>query len=266
MISGHDMERFVFMETNSAVEEREEYRPCQLVVLNRKEQLRSKRGYWALRRGQDIFFSALALLLLWPIMLIIALIVYIDDPHGSPIFAQKRCGRDAKPFKMYKFRSMYVDAEDRLGDLLKDNEMDGPAFKMKDDPRITRVGNFLRKTKLDEIPQLGQVFLGKMSLIGPRPELLRYVSQYRGEELQILQVRPGITDYSSVEFINLDEIVGTENADEMYEKYVLKKKNALPGFPRDRAGILTPLERNKQNPDQLLSQHRVDAGCRQACV
>jgi lipopolysaccharide/colanic/teichoic acid biosynthesis glycosyltransferase len=89
------------------------------------------------------------------------------------------------------------------------------------------VGNFLRKTKLDEIPQLFQVFLGEMSLVGPRPELLQYVKQYSGEELDILQVRPGITDYSSVEFINLDEIVGTENADEMYEKYVLKKKNAL---------------------------------------
>ena len=96
------------------------------------------------------------------------------------------------------------------------------------DSRITKVGNFLRKTKLDEIPQLGQVFLGKMSLIGPRPELLKYVQQYSGEELDILQVRPGITDYSSIEFINLDEIVGGEaNADEMYEKYVLPQKNRL---------------------------------------
>ena len=90
------------------------------------------------------------------------------------------------------------------------------------DPRITKVGNFLRKTKLDEIPQLGQVLQGKMSLIGPRPELLKYVNQYEGEEKDILQVRPGITDFSSIEFINLDEIVGGENADEMYEKYSLK--------------------------------------------
>ena len=80
---------------------------------------------------------------------------------------------------------------------------------------------------MDELPQLGQVLIGKMSLVGPRPELMQYVSQYQGEELDILQVRPGITDFSSVEFINLDEIVGEENADEMYEKYVLKKKNAL---------------------------------------
>lgn len=96
------------------------------------------------------------------------------------------------------------------------------------DSRITKVGNFLRKTKLDEIPQLGQVFLGKMSLIGPRPELLKYVKQYKGEEKDILQVRPGITDYSSIEFINLDEIVGGEaNADEMYEQRVLPEKNKL---------------------------------------
>jgi lipopolysaccharide/colanic/teichoic acid biosynthesis glycosyltransferase len=89
------------------------------------------------------------------------------------------------------------------------------------------VGNFLRKTKLDEIPQFGQVLLGKMSLVGPRPELMQYVSRYTGEELDILQVRPGITDYSSIEFVNLDEIVGEENADEMYEKLVLQKKNSL---------------------------------------
>ena len=96
------------METT--VEERKAYEPCKLVLLDRKEQLHSKRGYWALRRSQDIFFSAAALLVLWPLMLLVALIVYLDDPHGSPIFAQERCGRDAKPFKMYKFRSMYVDA------------------------------------------------------------------------------------------------------------------------------------------------------------
>ena len=94
------------MKTNTAVAEKEKYTTPELVVLDRKEQLHSKRGYWALRRSQDIFFSALALLILWPIMLIIALVIYIDDPHGSPVFAQERCGRDAKPFRMYKFRSM----------------------------------------------------------------------------------------------------------------------------------------------------------------
>ena len=95
------------------------------------------------------------------------------------------------------------------------------------DPRITRMGKALRKLKLDELPQVYNVLLGSMSFIGPRPELLRYTEAYKGEEKIILEVRPGITDFSSIEFISLDEIVGAENADEMYEKYVLEKKNKL---------------------------------------
>ena len=187
------------METKSAVEEREEYQPCKLVVLNRKEQLRSKRGYWALRRAQDIFFSAIAILLLLPIMLIVALIIFLDDPHGSPIFAQNRCGRDGKLFKMYKFRSMYVDAEDLLTDLLKDNEMDGPAFKMKDDPRITRVGRFIRKTSLDELPQLWNILKGDMSIVGPRPALPREVELYNDLQKQRMYVTPGLTCYWQIQ-------------------------------------------------------------------
>lgn len=168
-----------------------------------------------IKRVLDLVISGAALLLLWPIYLLIALLVAAED--GLPVFYRaERGGYRGKTFRICKFRSMVKNA-DQIG---------GGTTSLRD-PRITRVGNFLRKTKLDEIPQLGQVFLGKMSLIGPRPELIRYVEQYRDEELEILQVRPGITDYSSVEFINLDEIVGTENADEMYEKYVLKKKNAL---------------------------------------
>ena len=167
----------------------------QLVVLDRKEQLHTKRGYWILRRGQDIFFSLIALLILWPIMLIVALVVFIDDPHGSPFFAQTRCGRDGKLFKMYKFRSMYVDAEERLKDLLKDNEMDGPAFKMKDDPRITRVGGFIRKTSLDELPQLWNILKGDMSIVGPRPALPREVEQYTELQKQRMYVTPGLTCY-----------------------------------------------------------------------
>ena len=167
----------------------------QLVVLDRKEQLHTKRGYWILRRGQDIFFSLIALLILWPIMLIVALVVFIDDPHGNPFFAQTRCGRDGKLFKMYKFRSMYVDAEERLKDLLKDNEMDGPAFKMKDDPRITRVGGFIRKTSLDELPQLWNILKGDMSIVGPRPALPREVEQYTELQKQRMYVTPGLTCY-----------------------------------------------------------------------
>lgn len=168
-----------------------------------------------IKRLLDILISGAALSVLWPAYLVIGLLIAAED--GLPVFYRaERGGYRGKTFRICKFRSMVKNA-DKIG---------GGTTSLRD-PRITKVGNFLRKTKLDEIPQLGQVFLGKMSLIGPRPELLRYVSQYQGEELEILQVRPGITDYSSVEFINLDEIVGTENADEMYEKHVLKKKNAL---------------------------------------
>lgn len=167
------------------------------------------------KRLLDILISGMALVLLWPVYLIIAAVIAAQD--GFPVlYRAERGGYRGRPFRICKFRSM-----------VKNAEFIGGGTTSLHDPRITPVGNFLRKTKLDEIPQLGQVFLGKMSLIGPRPELLRYVEQYQGEELDILKVRPGITDYSSVEFINLDEIVGTENADEMYESRVLKKKNAL---------------------------------------
>ncbi len=159
--------------------------------------------------------SGIALLILWPIYIIISILIVAES--GLPVFYRaERGGYLGKPFRICKFRSMVPNA-DRLG---------GGTTKLHD-PRITRIGNFLRKCKLDELPQLFQVFTQKMSLVGPRPELLQYVKQYSGEELDILQVRPGITDYSSIEFINLDEIVGSGDADEMYEKYVLKRKNAL---------------------------------------
>lgn len=187
------------METYSAVENRTEEKNKKLVKLNRKEQLRTKRGYWALRRGQDIFFSLIALLILWPVMLIVALVVFLDDPHGSPIFAQDRCGRDGKLFKMYKFRSMYVDAEDRLKDLLGDNEMDGPAFKIKDDPRITRVGRVIRKVSLDELPQLFNILKGDMSIVGPRPALPREVELYTELQKQRMYVTPGLTCYWQIQ-------------------------------------------------------------------
>lgn len=167
------------------------------------------------KRVLDFCIAGIALLVLWPVYLLIAAVIAAES--GFPVFYRaQRGGYLEKPFKICKFRSMVKNA-DQIG---------GGTTALHDS-RITKVGNVLRKTKLDELPQLLQVFSGKMSLVGPRPELLRYVEQYSDEEKQILQVRPGITDYSSVEFINLDEIVGGENADEMYEKYVLKKKNAL---------------------------------------
>lgn len=167
------------------------------------------------KRILDCVVAGIALLILWPLFPIISAAILIED--GRPVFYRApRGGYKEKTFYICKFRSMVKDA-DKIGE----------GTTALHDSRITKVGNVLRKTKLDEIPQIGQVFLGKMSLVGPRPELLKYVDQYSGAEKDILKVRPGITDYSSIEFINQDEIVGEENAAEMYEKYVLKDKNAL---------------------------------------
>lgn len=172
---------------------------CTHEQLDRKEQLQSKRRYWVLRRAQDIVFSSIALVVLSPVMLLVALAVYIDDPKGSPIFSQTRCGRNGKPFKFYKFRSMCVDAEAKLDALLQQNEMDGPAFKIKDDPRITRVGKFIRKTSLDELPQLFNILKGDMSIVGPRPPLPREVEQYDAYQRQRLYVTPGLTCYWQIQ-------------------------------------------------------------------
>lgn len=168
-----------------------------------------------IKRWIGIILAIILILLLWPFYLIIAAAVAIED--GFPVFYRpQRGGYKNKPFRIFKFRTMVKNA-DKIG---------GGTTALND-PRITKVGNFLRKTKLDETPQLFNIIVGTMSFIGPRPELLRYTGQYEGEEKLILEVRPGITDFSSIEFINLDEIVGAGNADEMYEKYVLKKKNQL---------------------------------------
>ena len=187
------------MKTGGSVQEAEHNGEHRLVQLDRKEQLHTKKYYWFFRRSQDIFFSALALVVLSPLMLLLALVICLDDPHGGPFFAQWRCGRDGKLFKMYKFRSMYVDAEERLSEILKDNEMDGPAFKMKDDPRITRVGRLIRGISLDELPQLFNILKGDMSIVGPRPALPREVELYTEEQKQRMYVTPGLTCYWQVQ-------------------------------------------------------------------
>lgn len=165
------------------------------VLIDRKVNEENHRTYWVGRRIQDVFFSALALLILWPILLIIALAIVIDDPSAGPIFSQMRVGRDGKLFKFYKFRSMCPNAEEKLNELLDQNEMDGPVFKIKKDPRITRVGAFIRKTSLDELPQLWNILKGDMSIVGPRPALPREVEQYGDYERQRLYVTPGLSCY-----------------------------------------------------------------------
>lgn len=166
--------------------------------LDRETILQTRKRYWFLRRAQDIILASIALLILWPLMLITAGFIMLDSP-GSPIFVQERVGRDGKLFRFYKFRSMVNNAEAMLDDLLKYNEMDGPAFKIQNDPRITRVGRFIRKTSIDELPQLWNILKGDMSVVGPRPPLPREVAQYDAYQRQRLYVTPGLSCYWQIQ-------------------------------------------------------------------
>lgn len=160
---------------------------------------RNETAYLVCKRAFDIAASFCALVVLSPVFLIIYLIIYLDDPHGNPIFSQIRIGKNGKAFRLYKFRSMVVNAEDLLAGLQNQNEMSGPAFKMKNDPRVTKVGRFIRKTSLDELPQLWNVLKGDMSLVGPRPPLPNEVEQYTEEQKKRLSVTPGLTCYWQVQ-------------------------------------------------------------------
>ncbi len=152
-------------------------------------------AYRFVKRAFDIFFSGLILVLFSWLFLLTAIAVKIDDPSGPVFFGQDRVGRDGKHFRMWKFRSMCADAEDKLAELQAKNEKDGPVFKMADDPRITRVGHLIRKTSIDELPQFLNVFLGQMSVCGPRPALPKEVATYTPRQEQRLLVKPGMTCY-----------------------------------------------------------------------
>ena len=154
---------------------------------------KSYASYWKKKRLFDIFFAILILLFFIPLMLIIAIVIYIDDPSAGPIYKQVRVGRHGKEFYMYKFRTMCASADRHIDDLNGKNEMDGPVFKMKDDPRITRVGRFLRRVSLDELMQFLNVFRGEMTIVGPRPPLPREVKFYTDYQKLRLLVTPGIT-------------------------------------------------------------------------
>lgn len=154
-----------------------------------------RKFYLVIKRIGDILVALSALILLLPLLLFIALIVFIECPKANPIFCQTRIGKDGKRFCFFKFRSMIPDAEAELENLLHKNEMEGHAFKIKDDPRITKIGRFLRKTSLDEFPQLLNVIKGDMSIVGPRPPLEREYVNYSEYEKQRLYVTPGLTCY-----------------------------------------------------------------------
>ena len=160
--------------------------------------IEKKKVYSAIKRVFDILISFVALIALSPAFLIVALVVCIDDPHGGPLYKQERVGRNGKKFQFYKFRSMVVGAEDMLNGLRDQNEKTGPVFKMHDDPRITRVGRFIRKTSIDELPQLWNVLKGDMSLVGPRPAPTYEVEQYDDFTRLRLLVTPGLTCYWQV--------------------------------------------------------------------
>ena len=164
----------------------------------------------------DIVFSLLGLLLLSPLFLLVALWIVIDNP-GPIFYRQQRVGKDGKDFCLLKFRSMRVGA-DKMSQLTIGDK----------DPRVTRAGYYIRKYKLDELPQLWNVLLGDMSLVGPRPEVRKYVDLYTDQQRQVLSVRPGITDYASIEYIDENRLLAqSENPDKTYIEQIMPAKIAL---------------------------------------
>lgn len=167
------------------------------------------------KRCIDVAAASAGIATVWPVLVVIGAAVKLES-DGPIIYRGKRAGVGGKPFYILKFRTMVQDAEKV-----------GGTTTGKDDPRITSVGGFLRRYKLDELPQLFNVLRGDMSLVGPRPEVYEYVDAYTAEEMRILDVRPGITDLASIEFVDLQSHVGGDDPDRTYREHVLARKNAL---------------------------------------
>jgi lipopolysaccharide/colanic/teichoic acid biosynthesis glycosyltransferase len=165
----------------------------QKIETTKKIEFEEKKTYTMIKRGMDIIGAIMGLICLSWLFLIVAVLIKIEDPKGTVFFKQIRVGKNGKEFYMFKFRSMVSDAEERLKDLLKYNEVDGAMFKLKEDPRVTKIGKFIRKTSIDELPQLWNVLKGEMSLVGPRPPLPREVKEYTNYDKQRLLVIPGCT-------------------------------------------------------------------------
>lgn len=177
--------------------------------------LKKSFAYRAFKRTMDFVLSFLVLFLMSPLLLVVAVCIKLDSP-GPILYRGVRTGKGGVPFHLLKFRTMVANAE----------KVGGPSTG-KGDPRITRMGKLLRKYKIDELPNLFNVLKGNMSLVGPRPEVPKYTALYRDEELLILQVPPGITDFSSIEFIALDEALGSVDVDRVYEEKIKPVKNKL---------------------------------------
>ncbi|XBG86281.1 sugar transferase [Enterococcus cecorum] len=160
-----------------------------------KEHLARKKGYLVVKRLIDIVGSIVGVVLTIPFIFVVGMAIKLESKslRAKVFFVQERVGKDGKTFKMKKFRSMQEDAEEQLKNLLHKNEIKGAMFKMKNDPRVTKVGKFIRKTSIDELPQFFNVLIGDMSLVGPRPPLMREVVQYSEKDKARLLVKPGIT-------------------------------------------------------------------------
>lgn len=179
------------------------------------------------KRLFDIFWATFGLILLWPVFLAVALLCKLED-RGPVFFRQERIGWKGRPFQIWKFRTMVVDAE-RLG----------PSITVGGDPRITRIGRWLRQSKLDELPQLINVLLGEMSLVGPRPEVPFYVGMYSEEQRRVLDLRPGITDLASIKFRRESDLLATaEDPGRSYLEEIMPEKIQINLRYATQAGLL----------------------------
>lgn len=179
------------------------------------------------KRLFDIFWATAGLLLLWPVFLAVALLCKLED-RGPVFFRQERVGWKGRPFRIWKFRTMVIDAE-RLG----------PSLTVGCDPRITRIGRWLRQSKLDELPQLINVLLGEMSLVGPRPEVPFYVGMYSEEQRRVLDLRPGITDLASLKFRRESDLLATaEDPGRTYLEEIMPEKIQINLRYAAQAGLL----------------------------
>ena len=177
-----------------------------------------------MKRTFDLFFAALGLLLLAPFLLLIAICIKLDS-RGPVFYRGVRIGRHGRPFRIFKFRTMGPDAE-----------REGSTSTGQNDPRITHIGRWLRPWKLDELPQLLNVLTGEMSIVGPRPEVEEHTAAYTEEEKIILSVLPGITDYASIHFFNLNELVGSEDPRSVFiEKYRAEKNRLRVAYVRNQS-------------------------------
>ncbi|AEN90997.1 Galactosyl transferase CpsE [Priestia megaterium WSH-002] len=179
-----------------------------------------KKIYLFSKRFLDIVLSLIGLIFLLPVFIIVAICIKIEDKNGPVLFSQTRVGKNQSEFTMYKFRSMVSNAEELLENLLEQNETTGAMFKMKNDPRVTKIGRFIRKTSIDELPQLINVLKGDMSLVGPRPPLKREVEVYTQYQKQRLLIQPGCTGLWQV---SGRSNIGFEDMVELDLKYIVER-------------------------------------------